>query len=119
MNLFVERNKAAFDVTLTLSVDNITLKENLEFENIWLCKNTVHFEASCKTGMPVFSVIIDDVEWQGCCTTIRNSSDGSYLLQLFDDSSFGEAIVEQKISEDDLGVIHEYVAVIIRRLMVM
>lgn len=117
MNLFIERNKAAFDVTLTLSVDNITLKENFEFGGISLCQGAMSFEVACCNGMPVFSVMIDDYEWQGCCVTLRKKIDGIYLIQVFDDSSFGEAIVEQIVTKEDVLAISQYSTSIVSKLI--
>lgn len=117
MNIFVERNKAAFDITLTLSVDNITLKENFEFGSISICKEAVPFEVACNNGMPVFSVTVDDYEWQGCCVTLRKNEDDTYLLQVFDDSSFGDSLVEQEVTSDDVLLITQYSTNIVSKLM--
>lgn len=48
MNLFIERNKATMEVTLTLSVDNITLKENFNFGSLCLPSENVPFEVRCE-----------------------------------------------------------------------
>lgn len=70
-----------------------------------------------KNGMPVFSFLADGIDWQGTCVTISKNEERVYSLVLFDDSSFGDAILTLEISKEDADAISEYTASITVKLM--
>jgi len=105
MNLFVERNPVAHDVTLTLSVDNPAVKTELKLDDISSDFDGQTISIICTSGTPLFqiehqgefSILIA----QGTCILLHRE-DNKPKIQLFDESAFGSPIYENNLSEVEM-----------------
>jgi len=104
MNLFVERNIANRDVTLTLSTDNPGMKCNLRVDELSTAFNGKRLSIISTSGTPLFQIHDDnddpDFIVQGTCLMLLIEGDKT-CTHLFDESSFSDPIFETELSEEE------------------
>jgi hypothetical protein len=112
MNLFVERNAASQDVTLTLSVDNPALKSDLIINDISSVFAGKKLSIICTTGTPLFNLSFDSDTIslaQGACIQLTVRDDITEL-QLYDESPFGDPVATYTLNIDEANYLRKAVS---------